>query len=432
MTDALARLNDTLASAAPELFSALSSLGRRVHFPLDIPFQAAQAKGKTYNGTIGQITDGRGNAIALSAFEEGLSGLSSADRNRALLYSPVEGFADVRQAWARWQRRAVPTDLPTTLPFVTAGLGHALALLADLFGGEGRPVVVPTPYWGNYRATFSTLTGARMVPTEAYEGVGFGIDSLTRALAALTPAEPAVVMLNLPSNPGGYSLTEGEREQVKALLLSAARERVLVVICDDAYAGLVYESNTPASSMFWELARLHPNLVPVKVDGITKELAFFGGRLGFITFAADPASELAAALENKLKGLVRSGMGSPVAITQVLALAALRDPRTEGELENLRQELERRYRTMKRALAALDPTLLKPLPCNSGCFALVELPPGLDPERVRLHLLEHHDTGLVSVEPKYIRIAFCSVAEDAIAELVRRLEIGVRELARAS
>jgi aspartate/methionine/tyrosine aminotransferase len=428
MTDALARLNNTLAAAAPELWSALSPLGRRIHFPLDIPFQAAQAKGKTFNGTIGQITDGRGNAIALSAFSEALSGLNVAERNRALLYSPVEGFTDVRQAWGRWQRRAVTTELATTLPFVTAGLGQALALLADLFGGDGRAVVVPAPYWGNYRATFGTLTGARMVPTAAYEGDGFGAASLAQALSELPVGEPAVVMLNLPSNPGGYSLTIAERAQVKKLLLAAAEDRVLVVICDDAYAGLVYEAETPAASMFWELGGQHKNLLPVKVDGITKELAFFGGRLGFITFAADPDSELAQALENKLKGLVRSGMGSPVAVTQVLAKKALDDPRSPAELESLRQELERRYRAMKRSLATVDPELLRPLPCNSGCFALVELPPGLDPERVRLHLLEHHDTGLVSVNPKYIRIAFCSVAEEAIAELVRRLEKGVGEL----
>jgi hypothetical protein len=34
--------------------------------------------------------------------------------------------------------------------------------------------------------------------------------------------------------------------------------------------------------MFWELAAAHPNLVAVKVDGGTKELSFFGGRVGFL------------------------------------------------------------------------------------------------------------------------------------------------------
>lgn len=70
------------------------------------------------------------------------------------------------------------------------------------------------------------------------------------------------------------------------------------------------------------------------------------------------------------------------------------------------------------------------LPFNSGCFALVELPErlGLTSEQVRQHLLEHHETGLISLEPRYLRIAHCSVDAGALPELARRLEAGVREL----
>jgi hypothetical protein len=71
------------------------------------------------------------------------------------------------------------------------------------------------------------------------------------------------------------------------------------------------------------------------------------------------------------------------------------------------------------------------LPFNSGCFALVELPErlGLDSEAVRKHLLAHHDTGLISIAPRYLRIAHCSVDEAALPELVKRLEKGIAELA---
>jgi hypothetical protein len=71
------------------------------------------------------------------------------------------------------------------------------------------------------------------------------------------------------------------------------------------------------------------------------------------------------------------------------------------------------------------------LPFNSGCFALVELPEslGLTSEQVRRHLLDHHDTGLISLEPRYLRIAHCSVDTAALPELVRRLETAIKELA---
>ncbi len=431
MTDAVTRLNDTIAAASPALAAALSPLGRRIHFPPDIPFQAGQARGKTFNGTIGQITDGAGKAIVLTALAAGLESMPADERNRALLYSPVEGFPEVRRAWAEWQRRGLSLPLPATLPIVTTGLGHGLSILADLFGGEGRSVVIPAPFWGNYRQTFAARTGARVVPTPAYRGTGFDVQGLAETLAALPAEEPAVMILNLPSNPGGYSLSAGERDAVKAVLVAAAEARPLVVVTDDAYAGLVYEDGVPPGSMFWELAGAHPNLVPVKVDGATKELSFFGGRVGFLTFPFAADSEIAAALESKIKGLVRSTVGSPVAVSQRLALAALVDPGTAAEVEALRGLLAERYRALQAALAGADPALIRPLPFNSGCFSLVELPAGIDPERARLHLLEHHDTGLISVAPRYLRIAFCSLAAEAIPELVRRLERGVRELAGA-
>src|SRR6185369_14185525 len=55
-------VNDPLEAGAPALLRALSPFGRRAYFPPDIPAQSAQARGKGINGTIGQITDGRGGA----------------------------------------------------------------------------------------------------------------------------------------------------------------------------------------------------------------------------------------------------------------------------------------------------------------------------------------------------------------------------------
>jgi hypothetical protein len=48
---------------------------------------------------------------------------------------------------------------------------------------------------------------------------------------------------------------------------------------------------------------------------------------------------------------------------------------------------------------------------------------------VRRRLLERHDTGVISLAPNYIRIAFCSIATEAVPELVRRIQTAVRELA---
>jgi aspartate/methionine/tyrosine aminotransferase len=431
MRDMAAEVNEALERDTPALFRALSPLGRRIFFPPDIPSQAAEARGKGINGTIGQVTDGRGGAVRLPELVSAFGGLSDQDLSQALLYSPIEGIPEVRRRWREWQRRQAPATVPSSLPLVTVGLSHGLSLVADLFGGEGKAVAIPQPFWGNYRQAFATRTGAKVLTAPTYVDGRYDPRCIADALAGLPEGEPAVALLNVPSNPGGYTPDAAERRATVESLLAEAGRRPLVVVCDDAYAGLVYEPEIPRESFFWELAGAHPNLVAVKIDGATKEFSFFGGRVGFLTFALEPDSEAARALESKVKLLVRSVVGSPAAASQVVLLQALRKEGIEREVEAVRALLEGRYKALKGALAGVDPALMTVLPFNSGCFALVELPVslGLDSEAVRKHLLAHHDTGLISIAPRYLRIAHCSVDEAALPELVKRLEKGIAELA---
>ena len=310
MTDsAAAAVNQAIQEASPALFDLLSPLGKRVVFPNDIPFQAAQARGKTFNATIGQITDGANIPIPVTSVMKGLSGLAESYRNPAVLYSPGLGFPSLRQAWRAWHRRNVNEGIRSTLPMVTVGLSHGLSILADLFSGPGRAVVLPQPFWGNYRHCFELRTGARLVPAPSVVDGNFQPEAIADALATLEEGEPAVAVLNFPSNPGGYTPNRDERSRVLSSLLRAADRNPFVVICDDAYAGLYYEEETPRESYFWDLVDQHPNLIPVKVDGATKEVSFFGGRVGFLTFPFEPGSEAEEALENKVQCLLQGCSG---------------------------------------------------------------------------------------------------------------------------
>jgi aspartate/methionine/tyrosine aminotransferase len=423
--------NEAIRRHSPTLWAALSPLGRRVRYPKDIPFQAAEARGSAFNGTIGQITDGRGAPIPLPLVERALAGLEDADRGAALLYSPVAGLPAVREAWRRWQRRGVPDGLVSGLPLVTVGLTHGLSLAADLFAGEGRAVAVAEPFWGNYRQTFATRTGADLRSAPAYRDGAYNPLFVEEALADLPDGEPALAIVNLPSNPGGYSPVSAERRDLVASLAREAERRPLVVICDDAYSGLVYEVGVPAESLFWSLIDLHPALVPIKVDGATKELSLFGGRVGFLTFPFAADSEVAQALDSKVMCLLRATLGSPVATAQIVLLQALREEGVAAEVETVRTRLAARYRVLRTALGKLDGSKVRALPFNSGCFALLELSPEIDAERVRRHLLAEHDTGLVALGGRYLRIAFCSVRKEDLPELVRRIVRGVAEVASA-
>ncbi len=422
-----ALLNRQLEQESPEILAALSALGRGAVFPPDIPVQAAEARDTEFNGTIGVFTDGQGGAVPLPAIAEGLA-LEPALRDRALLYSPVGGLPDLRQSWRQWQRRGVAEAPPSSLPLVTAGLTHGLSLVADLFGGAGRRVVIPGPFWGNYRQTFTLRTGAEVVTEPWIVDGRFRPRLVAACLQDMPAAEPAVVLLNFPSNPGGYSPTVAERAELRDGLLEIAEARPLVVLCDDAYAGVVYDSEIPAESMFWQLSGAHRRLLAVKVDGATKELAFFGGRVGFLTFGVEHGSKTEAALESKVMGLLRATIGSPVAVSQVLLLKALQSGEVERQMADIHRIAHRRYAALQPLLADLDPALLRPLPFNSGYFVLFELPAGVDADEVRKHLIEKYSTGVVSITERYIRLAICSVRADDLAEMVRRIENGVRQL----
>lgn len=429
--------NAWIEEHAPVVHRLLSPLGRAAFFPPDIPFQAAEARGTRYNGTIGVFTDGAGHALPLPSMAA-MSNLESGDLDRAFLYSPVLGFPDVRDAWRGWQRGgpesggcdvAPADDVPSTRPVVTCGLSHGLSLIADMFGGPGRKMALTTPFWGNYRQTFSFRTGVELVTENAYADGVWDPHAIGRALARIPEGEPTLALVNFPSNPGGHSPTASQMRTLVDVLLARAATGPLLVICDDAYAGLVFGEGVPNRSIFWSLAGRHENLLPVKVDGATKEFALFGGRVGFLTFGVGMHPLAFAAIENKLSSLIRATLGSPVASSQILLLRTLHSGRARAEVDAVRQIARERYDAVRPVLETLDRSLLRPLPFNAGFFVLMELAVDLDPHDVRRHLIAEYDTGIVAVRPNYLRVAMCSVDAESLPEMLRRVEQGVRDLA---
>ncbi|MEM9557830.1 MAG: aminotransferase class I/II-fold pyridoxal phosphate-dependent enzyme [Acidobacteriota bacterium] len=439
----VAEVNAILDAEAPLLARFLSRLGRDAFFPPDIPFQAQEARGTTYNGTIGVFTDGAGGAVPLPSMSRAFE-LDAQDLSRAFLYSPVVGLPELRRAWASWQRggqlcgEEIDAAAPTSLPVVTCGLSHGLSLIADLFGQPGRGLSVVSPYWGNYRQIYTMRTGTAVHTAPAYADGVWRPEALPELLATLSDEsgesggsdEPTMALVNFPSNPGGYMPTADERRRLVDGLLRIADQRPLLVLSDDAYSGLVYADDAPSRSLFWDLAGRHENLLAVKLDGATKEFSFFGGRVGFVTFGLELSERAQSALDNKFASMIRSTVGSPVASSQVVLLQSLRGD-AEAEVNDVRRVARARYDAVMPVLETVDRALLRPLPFNAGFFVLMELPEelGLDPHDVRRYLIARHDVGIVGAQPNYLRLATCSVAAEMLPEMMRRIEAGVRELA---
>lgn len=320
--DPILDANAVIERDCPALWRALSPLGRRARQPANfLPLQTAEARGKPFNATIGQITDGRGRAVPLPSMAAALSGLEDEERSRAFLYSPVEGLADLRRVWREWQRRGVRPELPSSLPIVTCGTAQARRLALEMVVGEGRAVAIRAGCRPGDRDLLEQRLGARVLEIPPHQG-RFDPTLTARALSVLENGEPAVALLEFPREGTGYTPTGHERSSLRRSLIEIAEHhRPLVVIVDDCWE----VPETPSGSLFWGLIGRHPNLVPIKVDGADGHLGFPGGRLGFLTFPFAPESGLAVALESKVKMLLRAELGSPSATTQMILLRSLRD-----------------------------------------------------------------------------------------------------------
>ncbi|MEZ4319097.1 MAG: aminotransferase class I/II-fold pyridoxal phosphate-dependent enzyme [Myxococcota bacterium] len=410
------RLNKILEREAPAVYRCLSPLGREAAFPKGIPWQSSQASGTRINATIGQLTDGHGNALPLSVME-GLT--DSLDTAMTFLYAPVEGHRSVRQAWrARETMLAGDYAVPVALPIATHGLTHGLTLMADLFGDPDTTLILPKPFWGNYRLIFTMHARMKIKTFDFFADGAFNIDGLADTLAQTTGK--VLVLLNLPGNPTGYALTPDEAQRITEVL--AAQAGPLVVVVDDAYQGFVYEDTALKESEFWPLAKgLDPERHAVfKVDGATKELLFFSSRLGFLTHPyVTPGAD--DAILSKLKFLIRGTVGSPPGPSQALVLKALEDPGIESAFAARFEVMKGRYRALKSGFEAVRSDRIVPYPFNAAFFMLLELH-GVDSETIRTRLIEEMSVGTISVaDPNALRIAHCSVDEADIPELIDRI-----------
>jgi len=318
--DPILQADELLQRDAPALWAALSPLGRRLRQPANfLPHQTAEARGKPFNATIGQITDGRGSAVPLPTMAAALAGLEPQEASQSFLYSPVEGLALLRRRYRDWQRRGLPESLPSTLPLVTNGVLHSRGLALQIFVPAGRTVIA---LGGAGDARLRELVEVRLGGRLVELGKGNSApEALEQALFQLPEGEPAIILVEpwADSEDGEPERRPaGDRVALVERLLDLAKRRPLVVAIDDRWEPLA----APAS-LFWDLAGRSESLIPVKLGGAEGSWGFAGGRVGFLTFGYPEESGVARALESKVKMLLRAEVGSPSAFAQTLFLKML-------------------------------------------------------------------------------------------------------------
>lgn len=424
-------LNHTLQSQNPVIFDLLSEKGRAIFWPKEgILKQSAEAKGKKINATVGIATE-HGNPMCLDSLKKQVP-LEMCD---CLPYAPSFGRKDLRELWKEKIHEKNPSlQGTTTLPIVTGGLTHGLTTVAYLFFNEGDEIILPDKFWGNYKLIFQNGFGAKFNTYETFVDGAFNTKGLKKKITEGGIGKK-IVFLNIPNNPTGYSPTTDEYDAIVKILKDAAEAgNKLLVICDDAYFGLVYEEGIARESLFAQVANLHSNILAVKVDGCTKEEYVWGLRVAFLSFATQNLTdESADALEQKTAGAIRGTVSNCCHLSQSLMLRTLQSPTYQAEKQKNFEILQERYRVTKEVLSNNKEkyeTCFSPLPFNSGYFMCVELK-NLEGENLRQILLQEFDTGVIAMG-NLLRIAFSSLDKEQIEPLFENIYLACEKVSPSS
>ncbi len=423
------QLNESIRQENEHVYSMLSRLGQLIYFPKEgILNQSAEAsaKAKKFNATIGIATEGKG-PMHLKVIQDQLSAFEPKD---LYPYAPPAGKPELRSIWKEKIFKETPSLEGKLIsnPIVTNALTHGLSIVADLFADEDDIVVMPDKNWENYELTFNIRRGAQIAYYPLYnDEMKFNSEGLRQVLQAHSSKGKAIILLNFPNNPTGYTPGAEEAQAIVSVIKEAAENGMkLVVVSDDAYYGLFFEDSVQ-ESLFGAFASLHPNVLAVKVDGATKEEYVWGFRVGFITYAST-SEKLLAALEQKTMGIIRSTISSGPHPSQTFVLKALQSP------AYAEQKIEK-FNIMK-ARANVVKSLLDSgkyegawtyYPFNSGYFMCLRLSK-VSAEDLRVHLLEQYGIGTIALGETDLRVAFSCIEEEHLPELFDTIYQGVLDL----
>lgn len=223
-------------------------------------------------------------------------------------YTPWAGVAELREAIAEQTQRlkGIAID-PAKEIIVTAGAQAAMLTVALAMFDEGDEVLVPAPFYEEYRRDI-LLAGATMVPIATGPERDFEVDpqDIERAI---TPRSKALILIS-PSNPTGGVIGRTTLEQIAEL----AQRHDLLVIWDELYERFVYDGFQHVS--FASLPHMHERTIVI--NGFSKCYSMTGWRVGYLT----GPQELVAAMAPIAHGMT---ICAP-SVSQWAALAALTGP----------------------------------------------------------------------------------------------------------
>ncbi|MBY8984840.1 MAG: aminotransferase class I/II-fold pyridoxal phosphate-dependent enzyme [Candidatus Lokiarchaeota archaeon] len=448
------------------LYSALSDLGKRIFLPDGIFYWSGRAKKEAeIIGTIGSafgferdFVDG-GGADWMPCYLNEISEYSNLGIKNIVPYASIGGLNETRELWKNWvlqksqYNQTKEKDLIQklekliTTPIITAGVTNGIFQCSSLFLNPGEFIIAPNKRWGNYDNIIQKFIGAKIKSFTFFKDQNINLESLEHAINEVALVqEKVIIILNFPNNPTGYVPSKEEGKEIVSLLQKQQRnhKKPIVVIVDDAYEPYVYNSDSINRSIFYDLLQLEEDVIPIKLDGITKELLMYGGRIGFITLGLksswvenDQELELLKSeIDNKLEGFTRATISNCNHFYQALTQKLFKEKGIDKILTSrskVKELLKKRYEKINSELAKINDPNISIDPNSGGFFLFLNL----NPDKIKAnefgdHLLKKYKVGIIPIEKldeqiNGIRIAYCSVDLPKIPELIKRIKLALND-----
>jgi len=247
-------------------------------------------------------------------------------------YTAAAGIIELKTAIA--QKLQKENDLRYTPDQVIINIGgkHSVYEAMQAVLDEGDEVILGAPYWVTYTEAIK-LAGAtpKIIQTDRTNSYKITPQQLKEAVTEKT----AMLVINSPNNPGGFTYTPEELADLAKILEGTD----VMVLSDEIYEKLIY-----GDTKFVSFASLSEDAYnrTITLNGFSKTFAMTGWRLGY---TAGPLEVI------KAMGRLQSHTTSnPVTFAQYAAITALNDPLAGDSIEKMRLEFEKRGKYMAQRL----------------------------------------------------------------------------------
>jgi len=449
------------------LYKAFSDLGKKIYLPEGIFYWSGRAKNEAeINGTIGvaysyeddYIEDGSSNwgPCYLEDVKKFFQKISIQD---IVTYASISGLSELRERWKNWiikkslyneanDREKINKLMKyTTTPIVTAGVTNAIFLNCALFLNPSDYIILPNKRWGNYDNIVSKFLGAKIQSFEFFNNGKFNVKGLIDAMNAVIKKQNKIVMLLcFPNNPTGFVPTKEETYELIDNLkdFNISTKFPIILLIDDAYEPYIYSKHVSQRSLFYDLQQLDEDIIPIKLDGITKELLMYGGRVGFATIGLkekwfendQELLQLKSEIDNKMSAINRSTISNCNHYYQTIAMKLLEDNNISYIIKKRNkvvQVLQKRYEVINALLDDLNDPSVSVDPNAGAFFVFLNLDPILIPANTFAdHLLKEYKVGVIPMQNlneniNGIRIAYSSIDVDAIPEFIKRIKLALKD-----